>query len=140
MAVTKVLLVEDDPDDRELFVNFFEDRNDIILLPSVGNGLELIEYLQSAVNDDEKPDLIVLDHNMPKMNGKQTLEYLMKHEQWSKIPTVIYSTYTDTNLIVDCKKLNARVVASKPIDGDGYHKMMNDFLEAVKYNPVTKES
>lgn len=131
MGVTKVILVEDDPDDLELFLAFFSQRDDIRLLPSVGNGSELIDYLQSVKCEDGMPDLIVLDHNMPKMNGKQTLQYLMEHDTWSKIPTVIYSTYTDTSLIADCKKLRARVVASKPIDEDGYNKMMDDFLAAI---------
>lgn len=131
MKATRVILVEDDPDDVELFESFFSDRKDIQLLPSVGNGVELLNHLKSITNQADLPDLIVLDHNMPLMNGKQTLEHLMQHEHWSKIPAVIYSTYTDTTLIVDCKKLRARVVASKPIDQEGYNKMMNDFLEAI---------
>lgn len=131
MAVTKVILVEDDPDDLELFLTFYSERNDIRLLPPVRNGLELIKYLQSIESEEAVPDLIVLDHNMPMMNGKQTLQHLMEHDLWSKIPAVIYSTYTDTTLIVDCKKLRARVVASKPIDEEGYNKMMDDFLGAI---------
>jgi CheY-like chemotaxis protein len=133
---TKIILVEDDPDDLELFTTFFEDRDDIVLLPSVGNGLELISYLQSVPGDDALPELIVLDHNMPMMNGKQTLHFLKGHDRYSKIPAVIYSTYTDTALIADCKTLGALVVASKPIDLDGYNKMMNDFLEATRHKQV----
>lgn len=127
----KVLLAEDDSDDRDLFLSFFESRTDIRVLPPHTNGLELIEYLKTVSSDHDLPDLIVLDQNMPKMNGKQTLAYLKSSDRYAKIPAVIYSTYTDTKLIIDCKKLGAQMVAVKPIDEEGYHKMMDDFLKVV---------
>jgi CheY-like chemotaxis protein len=131
MNVKKIILVEDDPDDRDLFTSFFSRRKDIELLPSVGNGIELINFLQSIVADEELPHLIVLDQNMPMMNGKQTLAYLKTSDRYSSIPAVVYSTYTNSNLIIECKKLGAMMVASKPIDNDGYQKMMNDFLRIL---------
>lgn len=127
----KVLLVEDDSDDRLLFQTFFSSRTDISLLPPATNGLEMIGYLNSVSSDKELPDLIVLDQNMPKMNGKQTLTFLKSSERYSKIPVVIYSTYTDNTLVVDCKKLGADMVAVKPIDDAGYQKMMDDFLRVI---------
>jgi CheY-like chemotaxis protein len=129
--VTRVLLVEDDPDDRELFVSFLGNRGDISLMPAVTNGIELIDRLMKTATDD-LPDLIVLDQNMPLMNGKQALQFLSSHEQFFTIPVVIYSTYADTTLIIDCKKLGAKMVASKPIDDEGYQKMMDDFLKVTK--------
>jgi len=135
MFVRKVLLVEDDPDDRDLFITFYEHRNDIKLLPSVGNGIELISYLESLETDDHLPHLIVLDQNMPMMNGKQTLHFLKSNSRYSKIPAVVYSTYADTRLIVDCKNLGAEMVASKPIDDEGYQKMMDDFLKFIWVDP-----
>lgn len=129
MGPKKVILVEDDPDDRELFIIFYGNRKDICLLPSMGNGIELIDYLQHAPSAQDVPDLIVLDQNMPLMNGVQTLEFLRASERFSKIPTVIYSTYTDSNLILECKRLGASMVVEKPIDHSGYQKMMDDFLK-----------
>ncbi|MEO5979317.1 MAG: hypothetical protein ABIS36_10990, partial [Chryseolinea sp.] len=49
----------------------------------------------------------VLDQNMPRMNGKQTLSFMKSHEIFSRIPAVIYSTYTDRNLIMGCTQLGA---------------------------------
>jgi len=121
-------LVEDDEDDKDLFSIFFANRKDIRLLPPVGNGLELIEYLDNANSEDELPNLIILDQNMPKMNGKQTLQFLKSSVRFSQIPTVVYSTYADSGLVGDCKKLGAIMVAVKPIDLEGYQKMMDDFL------------
>lgn len=125
--IRKVILAEDDPDDRELFEIFLAKRTDIKLLPAVGNGMELLTYLEDA-SESNLPDLIVLDQNMPMMSGKQTLEALRDHAKFSNIPAVIYSTYADSNLITECKKLGARMVAMKPLDLNGYNKMMDDFL------------
>ncbi|MEX2235411.1 MAG: response regulator [Cyclobacteriaceae bacterium] len=131
MRTKKVILVEDDPDDRDLFVIFYSDRKDIDLLPSVRNGIELINYLQNISSEKELPDLIVLDQNMPVMNGKQTLGYLKSNDRFSKIPAVVYSTYADSRLIIECTRLGANMVAVKPIDNDGYQKMMDDFLQVL---------
>lgn len=128
---TRVILVEDDSDDRDLFATFFADRKDILLLPPVNNGLELVRYLEEISSDKDLPDLIVLDQNMPMMNGKQTLQFLKSHSRFSQIPAVIYSTYTDSNLIIDCKNLGASMVAIKPIDDEGYQRMMDDFLQVI---------
>lgn len=127
---TRVLLVEDDPDDRDLFTIFFSSRHDISLMQAVSNGLELVDYLFTTP-DTDLPDLIVLDQNMPMMNGKQTLQFLKSHSRFAHIPIVVYSTYADTNLINDCKTLGAGMVAVKPIDNDGYQKMMDDFLQVI---------
>jgi DNA-binding NarL/FixJ family response regulator len=128
MKAKRIILVEDDVDDIELFETFLANREDIELLPPAHNGLELLNYLQNVSDDNRMPHLIVLDQNMPLMSGKETLKALKSSELFSKIPTVIYSTYTDSNLIIDCKKLGADMVAVKPIDAEGYVKMMDDFL------------
>ncbi|HZB11508.1 MAG TPA: response regulator [Chryseolinea sp.] len=128
MKAKRIILVEDDADDIELFETFLSNREDIELLPPVHNGIELINYLQNIVDGNQMPDLIVLDQNMPLMSGKETLKVLKSSELLSKIPAVIYSTYTDSSLIIDCKNLGADMVAVKPIDEEGYVKMMDDFL------------
>jgi CheY-like chemotaxis protein len=130
--VKSVILVDDDIEDCELFLTFFANRKDIHLLPPLLNGIELISYLAEIKSDDDLPNLIILDQNMPKMNGKQTLAFLKSEERYSNISAVIYSTYTDSALITDCKKLGADMVATKPIDNEGYQKMMDDFLRLTK--------
>jgi CheY-like chemotaxis protein len=126
-----VILVEDDPDDRDLFRLFYSDRADVKLLPTLENGVDLINYLRD-LSIDLLPDLIVLDQNMPKMNGKQTLAVLKSNVRYANIPTVIYSTYTDNSLVRECLKLGAGMVATKPINSVGYQQMMDDFLSLVK--------
>jgi CheY-like chemotaxis protein len=124
-------LVDDDADDRELFDFFFAERPDIKLLPSVCDGIELIKFLENTSAGEALPELIILDQNMPRMNGVETLKFLKSTERYGQIPSVIYSTYVDNNLIAACAELGVTMVAAKPLDNEGYQKMMDDFLSIV---------
>lgn len=126
----KILLADDDVDDRSLFEMAYKDRKDILLLPSAVNGSEVIERLASPYDPAQVPDLIILDQNMPQMTGKQTLSFLKSQPRFSDIPVCICSTYADQQLTVECLKLGAFRVSSKPITHEEYQVMMNDFLMA----------
>jgi CheY-like chemotaxis protein len=132
MLRKKVILVEDDADDRDLFAAFYSKRHDLTLMASVENGVDLINYLHEVNSDDGLPDLIILDQNMPKMNGMQTLAFLKSNHRYAQIQAVIYSTHADTSLVHECLKLGAGMVAVKPINREGYQKMMDDFLQLVQ--------
>jgi len=121
----KVLLAEDDKDDQIFFRIFLNERTDIQLLPAVMNGAELINTIQNA---PELPDLIILDQNMPKLNGLQTLQYLKSNPRYTDIPVVLYSTYIDENLINTGELAGATHVVSKPTDKTGYNKMIDEIL------------
>ena len=115
-------------DDQNIFRDFLKDRPDLHLLTPVENGEALMETLLSK--DDEKlPDIIILDQNMPKRNGLQTLQQLKQDERFANIPVVIYSTYTDQMLTKAALELGAYKVAAKPVSRAGYNEMMNDFLK-----------
>ena len=131
-----ILLADDDADDRMLFEEAYRDRNDIVLLPPVVNGREVIDRLEEIPHDNDLPDLIILDHNMPQMNGQQTLAFLKANDRYSNIPVCICSTYADHQLTVDCMKLGAFKVSSKPITNNQYQKMMNDFLSVFAKMPA----
>ena len=123
----KILLAEDDSDDSKLFHEYLNERTDIVLLPIVENGIELFEYSSNA-SDNLLPDLIILDQNMPKKNGIQTLIELKADKVYSNIPVVVYSTYTDNQLVKACTVKGARMVVSKPLTKAGYQEMMDEFL------------
>lgn len=126
----KILLAEDDPDDRRFFFQFLCDRVDLLLLPAVENGEEVVEYLEKAHNGNF-PDLIILDQNMPKCNGLQTLTILKNNSQYENIPVFVYSTYTDEYLVKKSIQLGARSVLEKPFTPEGYHKMINEMLVMI---------
>jgi CheY-like chemotaxis protein len=123
----KILLAEDDKDDRELFQEYLGHRNDIFLLPIVENGVEVWDLLHISV-PELLPGLIILDQNMPMRNGLQTLRLLKTSPVFASIPVVIYSTYADESLVSDAIMKGAMMVVSKPLNRDGYQEMMNDFL------------
>ena len=86
-----ICLADDDPDDQELLLEAFQQLTDSHHLKAVSSGKELIEFL-SVVDDGELPCLIVLDYNMPGLDGKQVLAYLHNTSRYRHIPKVIYST------------------------------------------------
>ena len=129
MKKLKVLLAEDDPDDQQLFSVFLNDRNDIQLMQFAENGVELMNILNSE--NAELPDMIILDQNMPKMNGLQTVKALKANEHLKNIPVMFYSTFADRQLTDTCKQFGAEAVLSKPVTKEGYSKMMDSFIAAA---------
>jgi len=127
----KVVLAEDDADDRIFFQNFLRDRKDLVILETVENGSELIEHFESIV-DDMLPNLIILDQNMPKLTGIQTLSLLKKNKRYVHIPVLIYSTYANKALVESCLATGASLVLTKPSDKEGYNKMIDDFFAAAQ--------
>ncbi|MCS3800678.1 response regulator [Niastella sp. OAS944] len=128
--IKKILLAEDDPDDVSFFFQYLGERPDLILLPPVENGEEVFDYLEKAHNGSF-PDLIILDQNMPKCNGLQTLAILKNNTAYENIPVFLYSTYTDAYLVKQSIQLGARSVLEKPVSVEGYHKMINDILRLI---------
>jgi CheY-like chemotaxis protein len=85
-----LFLIDDDADDQHVFAEALSEVDDSISLLTASNGLDALETLRRAPS--RLPDLIFLDLNMPKMNGKQFLKEIKSTAQLSNIPVVIYST------------------------------------------------
>ena len=128
----KILLAEDDGDDQFIFHDSLKSRPDLELLPPVENGEALIDYLQQAAEPTALPDAIILDQNMPRRNGLQTLAILKNTNQYAHIPVMVYSTYADENLIERSKALGATLVMSKPVTAEGYHQLIDTFLNYIR--------
>lgn len=132
MRRMKILLAEDDVDDRFIFENFLGSRSDIELLPYAENGLEVFSFLDAVPSQDTLPDMIIMDHNMPKMSGLQALEQLKQTERYAHIPVFIYSTYADTQLIETCTASGATMVVTKPLNNKGYQDLLDSFLKVLQ--------
>jgi CheY-like chemotaxis protein len=130
MLKKKILVAEDDEDDQHFLRVFLRDRQDIILLPIAENGIVLMKQLESMGNTEEMPDIIIIDQNMPKQNGLQTLQLLKHSSRYVHIPVIIYSTYTDETLVKNGSELGACQVVSKPVTKEGYDQMMDQIFEA----------
>lgn len=130
MTPRKILLAEDDMDDQQFFFDFLRHRTDVLLLPAAENGEALFEYLESADNQ-AMPDVIILDQNMPRRNGLQTLTMLKENTRYKHIPVMIYSTYADEALVQRSNAIGAAMVAAKPSDKEGYNRMMDIFMSRI---------
>src|SRR3954466_3798669 len=100
-----IIFADDDADDLELITGFFKQYNRNINVLEFKDGKEVLKFLDDFALDASIPILIVLDINMPRLNGKETLAAIRKHSRFRHIPVVIYST---SNNLVDedyCRQL-----------------------------------
>ena len=109
--IENLMLVDDDEDDREIFVSIVQRSFPEISLSVATNGQEAMSALQ---NSTTTPDLIFLDLNMPLMNGRQFLHAIKKDERLQKIPIVILSTSSDKQTILDMKAMGVFDFITKP--------------------------
>ncbi|HEY2648326.1 MAG TPA: response regulator, partial [Puia sp.] len=86
-----VLCVDDDPDDRELIRNAIFKVDPSYTVAYATNGKEALQYLKRA-GESDLPCLVILDINMPVMDGKQTLEEIKRNDKWNELPIVVFST------------------------------------------------
>jgi CheY-like chemotaxis protein len=107
-----VLCVDDDPDDWELIRSAIFDIDPSYIIDYAANGKEAIQYLDDAKNI-ELPCLIIVDINMPVMDGKQTVMEIKKTPELSQIPIVVFSTSNHPLDLSFCKRYGVEMV-TKP--------------------------
>ena len=87
-----VLYADDDQDDIELVVESFRRFSQNVDVYTFENGAELLSFAENLTPEDTSPCLVILDINMPMVNGKQTLLRLKKIEAFKRVPLVLFST------------------------------------------------
>jgi len=118
-----IMLVEDDTIDAMTVRRAFRDLNVTNPLAHALNGEEALAYLQNS--DNERPCVILLDLNMPKMNGIEFLKVAKADPSLRRIPVVVLTTSNEERDIVDSFKLSVAGYIVKPVD---YRK----FVEAIQ--------
>ena len=108
-----ILIAEDDIDDKEILEEIFESIDPSIQLQFINNGEKLVNYLE-LVEKEELPCLIILDYNMPDLNGAQILESLQGNEWLKSIPKMIWSTSNALAYKNRCLELGACDYLVKP--------------------------
>ena len=133
-----VLLVEDSPGDVRLTQEAFRDANVSIHLHVASDGVEAMAFLRHEGSHVRapRPDLILLDLNLPRMDGREVLAQIKGDESLKTIPTVILTTSESEADIVTSYQLQANCYLSKPVQLDAFEKLVgsiNDFwLTKVK--------
>ena len=134
----EVLLVEDSPGDVRLTEEAFREANQAIHLHVANDGVEAMGFLrrEGAHASAPRPDLILLDLNLPKMDGREVLAHIKDDENLKTIPTVILTTSDAEADIVKSYQLQANCYLTKPVQLDAFDalvKSINDFwLTKVK--------
>ncbi len=129
-----LLIVDDDPDDVQLFSEAVSGINNSFRCLSASNGEEALQLLKEAII---KPDFIFLDLNMPRMNGKQCLVQLKTDSQFAYIPVIIYSTSKVKKDIEDTLRLGAVSFLTKPNKFDHLVKAIS-YVLAGKWEKVNE--
>jgi two-component system, chemotaxis family, response regulator Rcp1 len=127
-----VLLVEDSPGDVRLTQEAFRDANRTIHLHVAADGVEAMAFLrrEGAYVHAARPDIILLDLNLPKMDGREVLAQIKGDDRLRMIPTVILTTSEAEADIVKSYQLQANCYLSKPMQLDEFEslvKSINDF-------------
>ena len=123
----QILMAEDNPDDIELTVEALKDARVGNFLSVVKDGEEAIAYLrcQGKYKQAIRPDLILLDLNMPKKNGRDVLREIKNDPHLKRIPVVILTTSQAEEDIRHTYDLHANCYITKPVD-------FNQFLKVVR--------
>jgi CheY-like chemotaxis protein len=119
MPIT-ILMADDDPDDRLLTADALKEARLINDIRFVENGVELLEYLRrqgkfAAPADAPRPGLILLDLNMPKMDGRTVLKELKNDAELRSIPVVILTTSKDDEDVYRSYDLGVNSYIVKPV-------------------------
>lgn len=119
-----ILLIEDNPGDVRLTKEAFKEGNRNINLIVLVDGLEATQYLKKLPPFSESivPDLILLDLNLPKKNGREVLSEIKSDPDLCSIPVIILTTSTATTDIQKCYNLHANCFINKPVDFECFHK------------------
>ena len=130
----RLLMVEDNPADAELMSIALKDLKIRLDLTHAWDGAEALQMLRDP--GAKRPDLILLDLNLPVMDGRSTLAALKKDDDLCGIPVVIMTTSDAPDDITASYKLQASCYVTKPLDFDDFRKIVgelgNFWFEIVK--------
>lgn len=125
--VIEILLVDDDPGDVRLTVEGLKHSKVLTHMNVVGDGVEALAFLrrQGKYAEASQPDIILLDLNMPRMDGREVLTQLKADPDLKHIPVVILTTSDSEEDVLRSYELHANCYVTKPVD-------LKQFLSIVK--------
>jgi len=123
----EILLIEDNPGDVRLTIEALKESKIINNLQVVEDGIEALSYLkkEGIYKDKPRPDLIILDLNLPKKDGREVLAEIKSNDTFKQIPIVILTTSEAEEDIIKSYELHANCYITKPVN-------MEQFIKVVK--------
>ena len=127
----EILLVEDNPGDVRLTLEAFKDGRILNHLSVVRDGVEALAFLrrEGLYATALRPDLIVLDLNLPRKDGREVLAEIKSHPEWRRIPIVILTTSAADNDVVRAYDLGANCYIVKPVDFERFMRIIRSIEE-----------
>jgi len=126
--VKKILYADDDLDDKSWISEANKILNYSLDIEFVENGREVFEWLKQYGN---LPSLIVLDLNMPELDGRQTLQKLKATDEYKEIPVVILTTSSNKADIEICRRLGASLYLVKPDKYSEWQQIVKQFIPYI---------
>jgi CheY-like chemotaxis protein len=127
-----ILLIDDDQDDQELFEEAINEIDPTLQCKVASSAMEAMKLLEQ----DNPPDFVFLDLNLPCINGKQFLKYIRQHKSFKKITVVVYTTSKLDDDVNETKKIGAQHFLTKP----KYFSQLKKAIELIVLsNPDIKE-
>ena len=127
----EVLFVEDDPGDVELTLEVLNNNKVKVNLNIVNDGVKAMEYLrkEGEYKDTTRPDVILLDLNMPRMDGREVLQEVKNDENLKTIPVVVLTTSDADEDIVKSYTSGANCYITKPVGLEQFTKVVRSLEE-----------
>jgi CheY-like chemotaxis protein len=123
-----VLYAEDDMDDLQLVKDAFYQYTKNVELVSVSDGFQALSYLKNLPHHEPAPCLIILDINMPRMDGKEALQKIRQIDRFKEIPAILFTTSSQPLDRDFAGKYSAGFI-TKPIDFKQMEMIANEFIE-----------
>jgi CheY-like chemotaxis protein len=126
LARAKILLVEDNPGDVRLTMEALKEGKILNEISVAADGVEAIAYLRRTGKyaDAQRPDLILLDLNLPKKDGREVLEEIKGDADLKKIPVVVLTTSAAERDILRAYNLHANCYITKPVDLEQFMRVV----------------
>ena len=125
-----ILLIEDDLDDQELFIESVNALTDDIVIYAEENGKKGLTFLEK-LPAGKKPAMILIDYNLPEVNGREVLDGIKELNRFDDVVKIIWSTSNSTVFKQECMESGANQYVVKPHDFAGIQKLAEKLIAMV---------
>jgi CheY-like chemotaxis protein len=124
-----ILYVDDDPDDRQLFIEAVKAMDDQVICVTARDGIEALDYLEN----NDLPNVVFLDINMPLMDGKKCLAEIRYTRRTSALPVIMFTTSNDPGERGECEVLGSTDFVRKPVSYQDMASILSTIFRSSKF-------